>query len=209
MLKPDTLNMGASLPGKLAASGTSGASSRTVIAGVGGTSGISEISNPSDVSPPTIPLHDHDWITRHIPHAGAMCLLDAVIECDDAHIVCSASSHRRADHPLRSRGRLSAVVAIEYAAQAMAAHGAALAQRDAPPAAGFLTAVRSVHYGVDRLDTLPDNLRCEATRLSGDARNILYAFEVRAGAQTVANGRATVMLEASAPQGETPSATRS
>jgi predicted hotdog family 3-hydroxylacyl-ACP dehydratase len=149
-----------------------------------------------EASPPVTILHDHDWIAAHIPHHGAMCLLDSVIEWDTQHIVCMANSHRHADHPLRSRGRLSAVVAIEYAAQAMAAHGAVLAHRYAAPGAGFLTAVRSVRFGVDRLDTLDTALRCEATRLSGDARNILYVFEVSAGGRSVASGRATVMLEA-------------
>jgi predicted hotdog family 3-hydroxylacyl-ACP dehydratase len=149
-----------------------------------------------DGAQPVTVLHDHDWIAAHIPHHGAMCLLDSVIEWDAQHIVCMADSHRRADHPLRSRGRLSAVVAIEYAAQAMATHGAVLAHRDAAPGAGFLTAVRSVRFGVDRLDTLDTALRCEATRLSGDARNILYVFEVSAGTRSIASGRATVMLEA-------------
>jgi predicted hotdog family 3-hydroxylacyl-ACP dehydratase len=153
-------------------------------------------------------LHDHDWIAAHIPHHGAMCLLDSVIEWDAQHIVCMAHSHRRADHPLRSRGRLSAVVAIEYAAQAMATHGAVLAHRDAAPGAGFLTAVRSVHFGVDRLDTLEAELRCEATRLSGDERNILYVFEVSAGTRAVASGRATVMLEAAAAPGDSPDPAR-
>jgi predicted hotdog family 3-hydroxylacyl-ACP dehydratase len=180
-------------------------------------SNASNASNPSDnrdapdppaASPPVTILHDHDWIAAHIPHQGVMCLLDSVIEWDAQHIVCMASSHLRADHPLRSRGRLSAVIAIEYAAQAMATHGAVLAQRDAAPGAGFLAAVRSVHYGVDRLDTLDAALRCEATRLSGDARNILYAFEVSAGTRPVASGRATVMLDAGPASGGPPDPSR-
>lgn len=142
------------------------------------------------------PVFDHAWIARHIPHQGAMCLLDHVIEWDEHHIVCVATSHRDPAHPLRYRDQLSAVVAIEYAAQAMAAHGAAIAGRDSAPAVGFLTAIRNVRFHVDRLDTVPGALRCEATRLSGDARNILYAFDVSAGADIVAQGRATVMLDA-------------
>ncbi|CAB3782966.1 hydroxymyristoyl-ACP dehydratase [Pararobbsia alpina] len=170
---------------------------------------LPEISpDDPDAASPVAILHDHDWIAAHIPHQGAMCLLDSVIEWDAQHIVCLASSHRRADHPLRSRGRLSAVVAIEYAAQAMATHGAVLAHRNAAPGAGFLTAVRSVHYGVDRLDPLDAALRCEATRLSGDARNILYAFEVSAGTHFIASGRATVMLDAGPASGGRPNPSR-
>jgi predicted hotdog family 3-hydroxylacyl-ACP dehydratase len=144
----------------------------------------------------TPPVFDHAWIARHIPHQGTMCLLDHVVECDANHIVCMATGHGLPDHPLRHRDRLSAIVAIEYAAQAMAAHGAAIAGRDSPPSVGFLTAIRGVRFGVDRIDTLTEALRCEATRLSGDARNILYAFMVSAADVIVAEGRAAVMLDA-------------
>jgi predicted hotdog family 3-hydroxylacyl-ACP dehydratase len=153
------------------------------------TPGVAETANAGAV-------YDHAWIARHIPHQGTMCLLDHVSEWDTQRIVCMATGHRAPDHPLRYRDQLSAIVAIEYAAQAMAAHGAAIAGRDAAPAVGLLTAIRSVRFGVDRLDTLNEPLRCEATRMSGDARNILYAFNVSAGSQVVARGRATVMLDA-------------
>jgi predicted hotdog family 3-hydroxylacyl-ACP dehydratase len=53
-----------------------------------------------------------------------MCLLDRVVHWDSQRIHCRASSHRSADNPLRSRDQLSAACGIEYAAQAMAVHGA-------------------------------------------------------------------------------------
>ena len=67
---------------------------------------------------------DRDAIMRRIPHQGTMCLLDAVLAWDDDHIRCSASSHLQPDHPLRAHGRLGAACGVEYAAQAMAVHGA-------------------------------------------------------------------------------------
>lgn len=70
---------------------------------------------------------DHAWIAAHIPHQGDMCLLDRVVKWDEQRIQCQAGSHRLGDNPLRSRDRLSAACGIEYAAQAMAVHGALLA----------------------------------------------------------------------------------
>jgi predicted hotdog family 3-hydroxylacyl-ACP dehydratase len=140
---------------------------------------------------------DHAWIETHIPHRGSMCLLDAVVSWDTEQIVCRASSHRDLAHPLRAHGRLGAACAIEYAAQAMAVHGALLAGPHERPQAGLLTGMRNVVLAVARLDRLTDDLRCSAWRLSGDSGMILYRFEVSAGAQLVAAGRATVILDAS------------
>jgi predicted hotdog family 3-hydroxylacyl-ACP dehydratase len=142
---------------------------------------------------------DHAWIEAHIPHHGSMCLLDAVVSWDTEQIVCRASSHRDLAHPLRTHGRLGAACAIEYAAQAMAVHGALLADQHERPQAGMLTGMRNVVLVVARLDDLADDLRCSAWRLSGGSSMILYRFEVSAGALHVASGRATVILDASTP----------
>jgi predicted hotdog family 3-hydroxylacyl-ACP dehydratase len=127
-----------------------------------------------------------------------MCLLDTVLEFDPQHIRCRAVSHRDPANPLRHAGRLGVACGIEYAAQAMAAHGAAMAELggDARPRAGFLASVRGVELRVDRLDDVAADLEVEAVRLSGDSNNILYAFSVRAAGQTLLSGRAAVILDA-------------
>lgn len=139
---------------------------------------------------------DRDWLLARIPHQGGMCLLDAVIEWDEQRIRCRASSHRSTENPLRASGRLGAACGVEYAAQAMAAHGAALAGADTRPRAGFLASVRGVDLTVDRLDDVPADLLVEAERLSGDGNNILYAFSVGDGRRTLVSGRAAVILDA-------------
>ena len=58
-----------------------------------------------------------------IPHTGAMCLLDGVLQWDTSTIQCVSRSHRDAHNPLRIDGRLPTLCGIEYAAQAMAVHG--------------------------------------------------------------------------------------
>ncbi|WP_175910605.1 hotdog family protein [Burkholderia sp. BCC1640] len=146
---------------------------------------------------------DRAWIAAHIPHDGAMCLLDRVEAWDAARIRCSATSHRDPHNPLRSRGRLASVCGIEYAAQAMAVHGALIGTQRAQteparPRAGYLASVRNVDAFVDRLDTFDLPLTVDAERIGGDDRSVLYGFTLRCGERVLLGGRAAVMLDASA-----------
>ena len=151
---------------------------------------------------------NHDDIGRRIPHQGSMCLLDTVTAWNDEHISCQANSHRALDHPLRAYGRLGAACGIEYAAQAMAVHGALMAESrmvasvssvgSSPIRPGYLASMRSVTLHVDRLDTVACPLTVNAERITGDISSVLYSFTVLAGAQILLNGRAIVVLDASA-----------
>ena len=145
---------------------------------------------------PSPPL-DRNWIAARIPHSGTMCLLDAVVAWDDTHVRCIATSHRDATNPLRSRDRLAAVCGIEYAAQALAVHGALCDAAQQRPRAGFLASVRGVEAHVARLDTVEAPLDIEAERIGGDGNNVLYRFTVRNGARILLTGRAAVVLDAS------------
>lgn len=143
----------------------------------------------------------HADIARRIPHQGSMCLLERVSAWDTQQIRCEASSHRDSDNPLRAHGRLGAACGIEYAAQAMAVHGALLAESGAGaaslgPTLGYLASVRGVTLHVDRLDDLSDALSIHAERLSGDSTTILYSFTVHAGRRLLLGGRAAVILDA-------------
>lgn len=143
------------------------------------------------------PVLDHSGIAARIPHGGSMCLLDRVRSCSGDTVVCSARSHRSPDNPLRSAGLLAAACAVEYAAQAMALHGALSAPEGEPPAAGLVASVRSVRLHVTRLDDIEGELRVTAQRLAGDAGQALYRFSLHdAGDRLLADGRATVILRA-------------
>ncbi len=141
---------------------------------------------------------DHTWIAAHIPHQGDMCLLDSVVDWSENAISCRAISHTDPANPLRAANRLGAATGIEYAAQAMAIHGALLAGQDDAPRQGYLTSVRSVTLHVDRLDDLSGPLDVQAERLSGDASNILYQFSVGHAGRCLIEGRAAVVLDAAA-----------
>lgn len=147
-------------------------------------------------SPHTLPL-DRAWIASHIPHHGAMCLLDEVVQWNDETIRCTATSHCDPHNPLRTNGRLAAICGVEYAAQAMAVHGAVLGAASSRPRVGFLASLRNVETYVERLDTLCAPLDIEAERISGDVNNILYRFALRCGRETLLEGRAAVILDAS------------
>lgn len=142
-------------------------------------------------------------IAARIPHQGDMCLLDAVVDWSPEHIACRTTSHADPANPLRAEGRLGAAAGIEYAAQAMAVHGALLAAGDGPPRPGYLTSVRGVELHVARLDDRPGHLDVRAERLSGDAGHILYQFSVDHRGRCLLAGRAAVVLDASVLQ-ETP-----
>jgi predicted hotdog family 3-hydroxylacyl-ACP dehydratase len=142
-------------------------------------------------------LADREQIARLIPHAGSMCLLDGVTECDAQRIRCVSSTHVDALNPLRTVHGLPALCGIEYAAQAMAVHGGMTgADGAARPRAGYLAGVRDVNCAVARLDTLAAPLTIEAERLMGDAVNVMYQFRVSAADEVVLQGRATVVLDA-------------
>jgi predicted hotdog family 3-hydroxylacyl-ACP dehydratase len=134
-------------------------------------------------------------IRKLIPHTGLMCLLDRVIKWDDRSIVCASDTHRDPANPLRRDGRLSALHAFEYGAQAAAVHGglrACSVGKVAPP--GYLAALRDAHLHVARLDDIPSPLQVYASRLFGDNVNTVYECRISAGDVLLADGRITIML---------------
>jgi len=138
---------------------------------------------------------DHAGIAQRIPHTGRMCLLDALLFWDATHIHCLARNQQQPNHPLRTGRGLLIPAGIEYAAQAMALHGALVAPPHGSPTPGFLASVRGVQAQVLRLDEVPGDLHVHAERLAGDERQILYSLVLRDQAgQTLLSGRATVVL---------------
>ena len=98
-----------------------------------------------------------------IPHQGAMCLLDRVERWDDHSIVCRAMSHQRPDNPLRDSSGLRAICAVEYGAQAIAAHAALLGRPSGGDVqAGALAAVRDLTTALSHLDGIHGALTIRA-----------------------------------------------
>ncbi|HTS52423.1 MAG TPA: hydroxymyristoyl-ACP dehydratase [Burkholderiales bacterium] len=139
-------------------------------------------------------LMDKAALRARIPHAGAMCLIDGVLSWDDTRIGCTTGSHRAGDNPLRRDGRLHAICGVEYAAQAMALHGALTGAPHARPRAGYLASVRDVECRVAYLDTIENDLLVEAERLLQEGSRVIYQFALRSGAHELMSGRAAVVL---------------
>jgi len=139
-------------------------------------------------------------ISQLIPHQGPMCLLDEVFMWDDDRVVCRSEGHRSPDNPLRARGRLSSLHAIEYAAQAMAVHQRLAGRGEARIAYGLLVSVRDVSLAVDRLDTLPSPLVIAATRIAATVESLTYRFCVGGIDAPAVTGRASVLLVEDTPQ---------
>lgn len=139
-------------------------------------------------------LERSDW--QHlIPHAGDMCLLDAVVDWDDTRIHAVSQRHRDPHNPLRRDGRLHAVHLAEYAAQATAVHGAlrARAHGAEEPRPGLLVALRDVHLQREYIDDLPAALHVHAECLYADEAGTQYAFRVEHAGEELASGRVAVI----------------
>ncbi len=134
-------------------------------------------------------------IAAMIPHEGAMCLLDGVVHWDERRIRCFTRSHRDPGNPMRAGGVLPALCGIEYAAQAMATHGALAGSVAGRPRGGYLASLRDVACSRPRLDDLPEELIVEAERAMGDEAHVIYRFWLRAGGIEVLSGRAAVSLD--------------
>ncbi|MBX6743279.1 MAG: 3-hydroxylacyl-ACP dehydratase [Acetobacteraceae bacterium] len=140
----------------------------------------------------TAPL-DRTVIARLVPHQGAMCLLDRALSWDAEGIACEAESHRDPANPLRRDDGLPAVCGLEYALQAMALHGALLAD-GRPQPAGYLSSLRDVTLGRERLDTVAGALRIRATSLAAEAQGFIYRFTVEGEGAVLLSGQAAIIL---------------
>ena len=134
-----------------------------------------------------------------IPHRGPMCLLERMSAWSASAIECIAVNHRDPRHPLRSASGLLASAAIEYAAQAMALHGAlAPTPRATAPRPGSRQRARRPPRARRPRRPAGRNSRravVRAERQAADAGRILYAFRVLHDGCEIASGRIAVVLD--------------
>jgi predicted hotdog family 3-hydroxylacyl-ACP dehydratase len=139
-------------------------------------------------------LDKTDW-AHLIPHAGTMCLLDAVLAWDERGIHAISAGHARADNPLRGEHGLHGVHLAEYGAQAMAVHGALLARArgNGGVRPGRLVSLRDVQCFEEYVDRLDGHLDVHAECLYADDSGAQYAFRVEHRGRLLASGRAAVI----------------
>lgn len=138
-------------------------------------------------------LPKSDW-AHLIPHAGGMCLLDAVLGWDQTTIHAIGESHARTNHPLRGPRGLHAVHLAEYGAQAMAVHGAlrARARGATKVRPGMLVSLREVVLSIEYVPA-DGRLDVHAECLYADESGAQYAFRVEQAGRLLATGRAAVI----------------
>lgn len=142
-----------------------------------------------------------DDIQSLIPHAGAMCLLERIVDWNERGMTLVTTTHASPANPLRSHGRLRAIHLCEYGAQAMAVHGGLFARvRGEVPIPGLLVSLRDVVLSTGTIEALDGELRVEVERLQGGALGIQYTFRVTHGDAELARGRAAVIEEPAASQ---------
>ena len=109
-------------------------------------------------------------------------------------MVCRTNSHRRPENPLRDSAGLRGLCAIEYGAQAAAAHAGLMEEASGSEArTAFLAAVRDVMVSVARLDDIDEALTVRADVAMKQGSGRVYEIAVTAGAHTILTGRITVM----------------
>lgn len=109
--------------------------------------------------------------------------------------MCLANSHWDKNNPLRNEGILSSVCGVEYAAQAMAVHGA-LSKRDQKekPSLGYLASIKNLELLVSRLDDIESDLTIDAKRLMKDKDFLIYQFLILSEGRNLLSGRATIII---------------
>lgn len=136
-------------------------------------------------------MPDRARIEQLVPHAGAMCLLDAVTQWDAAQITCTSAAPAAASHPLARDGTVPAIAATEYAAQATAVHGALL-EGAGQPRAGMLAKLMDVELHSASFAPGEGPVTVNATLLSRLGSGCLYAFQVASPGRPIASGRLIV-----------------
>ncbi len=134
-----------------------------------------------------------DEIAGLVPHAGAMCLLDGVLDWDATRLRAVTARHRSRANPLRRDGMLPAACGLEFAFQAMALHGAL--GRGSGRAVGFLSSLRDVSLTAERLDDVEGELLIEVEALIAEPVGSVYRFAISEAGRALLAGQQDVILK--------------
>ena len=111
-------------------------------------------------------MNPYPALAELIPQSGSMVLLDEVVEAAGPRIACRV--RLRPDSLFAAEGRVPAVMAIEYMAQAVAAYAGLRARAAGEPIRiGYLLGTRELALETDHFD-VGDELVVEATHVWGD-----------------------------------------
>ncbi len=136
---------------------------------------------------------DMQRLYDRLPHSGSMRLVSKVVEWDRDSVRCRASSHQQSDNPLRVNNLLSAICALEYAAQAFALHGLLVADEFGETAPDnsriFVALVNELNLHAERLDERRGELTIDGQVIFRQPGSTVYRFEVHDTARLLVNGQ--------------------
>jgi predicted hotdog family 3-hydroxylacyl-ACP dehydratase len=139
-------------------------------------------------------------LAKIVPHSGRMVLLDEVVAFDGRRVVCRVAL--RPDSTFMNEGRVRAIVALEYMAQAVAAFAGLRGRATGDPVRiGFLLGTREMKLEVDYFEA-GDELVVEAVHVWGDEHLGSFECAVSRAGQAVVSATLNVYQG----QGEEPPA---
>ena len=120
-------------------------------------------------------------VTELLPHTGAWVLLSRVLEHELDATTCLITVGEAFPFPL-DRGRVPALVGLEYMAQCIAVHGALRArEEDEPTPLGFLLGARDVEMRTEGFRP-GQHLEVTVRRIWGERSFFLFDCRLRDGA---------------------------
>ncbi|OFX22594.1 MAG: hypothetical protein A2V77_18990 [Anaeromyxobacter sp. RBG_16_69_14] len=143
-------------------------------------------------------MSDLPPIDELVPHSRPMILLDEVVAHEPDRVRCRL--WLRPDSLFVSEGRVRAVIALEYMAQAVAAYAGLRARAAGVPVRiGFLLGTRELRLEIDHFD-VGDELLVEAVHVWGDEQLGSFLCTVLRGAVAVATATLNVYLAREGPR---------
>ena len=130
-------------------------------------------------------------IADFLPHQAPMILIDHIVKADEHSLIGRIESHRAPSHPLRIRGSLPAISAIEMAAQGCAIHGALRNPSTlCDPRPGVLALIKDISWTYPTLD----EVELEVLRHHGDSHKAFYQFKLTANSGHLVVGELAVFF---------------
>lgn len=139
----------------------------------------------------------HQAIEHLLSHTGSMSLLNEILSADKDSLTATAISHLESNNPLRAEGSLSTVNGIEYAAQAMAVHGALLAQHSGAEYStqkGYIATVRNIEINKPFFPETEGVLLIQVRLLMSNDNGFTYEFHINYKQDEFISGKITVFL---------------
>ncbi len=134
-------------------------------------------------------------IADFLPHQAPMILIDQIVKADEHSLIGRIESHRAPSHPLRIRGSLPAISAIEMAAQGCAIHGALRTPSTASGSRpGVLALIKDISWNHPTLDEVEGALELEVLKLHGDSHKAFYQFKLTANSGLLVEGDLAVFF---------------